>query len=605
MHWAAGSKDLSLSFFSEAEALRNHEMQRVLAVGSEKERAACARELQSDLDKVVSYCLASDGWPSRVAAFAAQLLLRRKGCVLDAIAHTMTHVREGARAEDQILIARLQVVREEIASLLAPVLVSRRPTDEGDRLRRLRAEEEQLEASLSYRGALYRPVIDTVTLKQVQERLEPHDALVELLRFDEFDPKRTGKKGPWKDARYAAMVLRRSGDPQWINLGPAAPIEVQTDRWRSMLRNVNSDIRELQALGAELYGVLVEPLHAAIQGARRLLISPHGRLALIPFGALRSAGDRYLKEQFRVSYLSTGRDLVRSTGDEPQARGIIVVAAPDFEFDTADPISPAGAQLSEGGEFEPLPETKKEANEISRLFEDVMVISGRDATSQRLREVSRPIILHVATHGIFCELRNEEIRRRSDLMSIGEVFAIVESVSRSEMANPMFGSGLVLAGANHPGQGVLSAQEIAGLDLRGTALAVLSACETGLGTVKAGEEFAGLRRALAIAGSQTQVTSLWRVDDAATCSLMAEYYQLLSAGEGRADALEFAQARLVEAHPEWRHPAYWAAFISAGAYDAIANPISLRSETARQSGDDDTNLNGSCPEAAAREASDG
>jgi CHAT domain-containing protein/Tfp pilus assembly protein PilF len=577
VHWAMSSDDLALASFQEAEALRDHDMQRVLSVGSEKKRADYARELQADLHKVVSFCLSTHSRTPGVAGVAAQMLLRRKGRVLDAIAHTLIRVREGASSEDQDLIARLQIIREDITTLMAPLLVTGRPIDERQRLRQLRAEEEKVEAALSYRGALYRPGMDPVTLKQVQQQLEADHVLVELLRFNEFAPKRTSKWESWKGERYAAMVLHSSGDPQWFDLGPASAIDVQCDEWRRWLCDPDSDIAALNEAGAKLYALLIEPIYKAIQEAHRLLVSPDGKLNLIPFGALFIPDGGFLKDRVGISYLSSGRELLRSTDDERQERHVVVIAAPDFDFDTRESVSsPVTDTLRKEGKFEPLPETEEEAEAIDCLIENVTIIKGCNATTQSVRKLSRPAILHIASHGIFSEIREEKTRQRSDLMIIGGTIAIVESILRSAVANPMFNSGLVVAGANHSGRGILTAQEIAGLDLRGTALTVLSACDTGLGSVKVGEEFAGLRRALAIAGSRTQVTSLWKTDDKATRFLMTEYYTQIGNGIPRAQALELAQTRFVEANPWWKHPAYWAAFISIGDYGAMGDRLTLR-----------------------------
>jgi CHAT domain-containing protein/Tfp pilus assembly protein PilF len=577
VYWAINADDLALSSFREADTLRDHDMQRVLAVGSEKDRADYARELQADLHKVVSFCLDTHARSREVSRFAAQLLLRRKGRVLDAIAHTLFRVREGASPEDRDLLARLQIIREDITALMAPVLVAGLRTEEGQRLRQLRTEEEKVEAALSYRGALYRPDVGPVTLDQVQSQLEEGYSLIEILRYNEFTPKRTGKWECWKEARYTAMVLCPSGDPQWFDLGPAAAIDVKCDLWRRLLCNPGSDIAALNALGTELYGLLIKPMCQAIKEARRLLVSPDGKINLIPFGALHVSGDGLLGDKIGVSYMSSGRELLRSSDGEPQARGIVVIAAPDFDYDAQESASSTAADaLQSEGNFGPLLGTEEEADDIDRMLENVTIITGSDATTQRVRELSHPAILHIATHGVFSDIRDEETWRRSDLLKIGETIAAVETISRSEIANPMFSSGLAFAGANHAGRGILTAQEIATLDLRGTVLTVLSACDTGMGSVKAGEEFAGLRRALAIAGAQTQVTSLWKAHDEATRFLVREYYRKLASGSTRAEALELAQTELVEAHPEWKHPAYWAAFISSGAYDAVGDGLKLR-----------------------------
>src|SRR5262249_42084055 len=126
--------------------------------------------------------------------------------------------------------------------------------------------------------------------------------------------------------------------------------------------------------------------------------------------------------------------------------------------------------------------------------------------------------------------------------------------------NPLLASGLALARANASDEGVLSALEAALLDLDGPKLAVLSAGRTGLGTIGAGEGVFGLRRALAAAGAETQVVSLWMVDDEATRDLMIAYYRALVAGGGRAEAMREAR-RAMKRRPETAHPFYWASFV--------------------------------------------
>ena len=129
--------------------------------------------------------------------------------------------------------------------------------------------------------------------------------------------------------------------------------------------------------------------------------------------------------------------------------------------------------------------------------------------------------------------------------------------------NPLLRSGLVLAGANlrrsNGEDGVLTALEVTALDLWGTKLVVLSACETGVGTFSRGEGVYGLRRALVLAGADSQAASLWKVNDAVTQELMTAYYQRLAADEGRSDALR--EVQLTMARKGW-HPYYWAAFIA-------------------------------------------
>jgi CHAT domain-containing protein len=139
--------------------------------------------------------------------------------------------------------------------------------------------------------------------------------------------------------------------------------------------------------------------------------------------------------------------------------------------------------------------------------------------------------------------------------------------------NPLLRSGLALAGFNPRSSGgedgVLTALEASQLNLFGTQLVVLSACETGLGDIANGEGVYGLRRAFAIAGAETQLMSLWQVDDFGTQSLMARYYENLTAGMGRSEALRQVQLEMIRADDTYSHPYYWAAFILAGDWRSL------------------------------------
>jgi CHAT domain-containing protein len=179
----------------------------------------------------------------------------------------------------------------------------------------------------------------------------------------------------------------------------------------------------------------------------------------------------------------------------------------------------------------------------------------------------------LATHGFFLpsdeppELVGALAPTAADLkLPVGFQMDSAEAV-KSSQENPLLRSGLALASANRLSDGaedgVLTALEAAGLDLWGTQLVVLSACETGVGEVTAGEGVYGLRRALVIAGAESLIMSLWQVDDDATMQLMTGYYQRLGEGQGRGDALRQVQLKMLR-RAETAHPFYWAAFIGAG-----------------------------------------
>jgi CHAT domain-containing protein len=186
--------------------------------------------------------------------------------------------------------------------------------------------------------------------------------------------------------------------------------------------------------------------------------------------------------------------------------------------------------------------------------------------------VQAPRILHIATHGFF--LANVE---RPDPNSRGlGVQAFDNPLAPPPgftIENPLLRSGLALAGFNPRRSGgedgVFTALEASQLNLFGTQLVVLSACDTGLGQVANGEGVYGLRRAFAIAGAESQLLSLWQVDDFGTQSLMARYYENLTAGMGRSEALRQVQLEMIAADDTYSHPYYWAAFILAGDWRSL------------------------------------
>jgi CHAT domain-containing protein len=197
--------------------------------------------------------------------------------------------------------------------------------------------------------------------------------------------------------------------------------------------------------------------------------------------------------------------------------------------------------------FAPLSGSALEGRAIKRLFPDASLLTGRRATKRTLERVAAPRILHIASHGFFMD--DDAAGRTGG--AIGD--------------NPMLRSGLAFAGANlpGPGSGIMTGLEAASLNLWGTSLVTLSACDTGVGEVRNGEGVYGLRRAFMLAGSEALVMSLWPVTDAVARDTMVAYYARLRDGLGRGDALRAAKLAILK-RPAFRHPYYWAGFIQSG-----------------------------------------
>ena len=361
-------------------------------------------------------------------------------------------------------------------------------------------------------------------------------------------------------ARYGAYVLGKEGQPRWVDLGDAAAIDNDVAALRKALISPRST--NARQVGQALFGKVLRPILPLVGDIHRLFLSPDGDLNLIPFGALVDEQNRYLVENYSITYLTSGRDLLRLQVHTSSKQGPVIFANPLFNSggDTKNDTSKQAASIAEASgqsrrsvdlrdaKFNPLPGTAGEAKALAGVLPDVKVFIGAQATEAALKQVSGPRILHVATHGFFLPDIPKANAESAGERGLG-IAASSETPGTHE-ENPLLRSGLALAGVNQRQSGagedgVLTALEASGLDLWGTKLVVLSACETGLGEVKNGEGVYGLRRALVLAGSESQVMSLWQVSDAATRDLMAAYYKRLQAGEGRTEALRQVQLMMI------------------------------------------------------------
>jgi CHAT domain-containing protein len=225
--------------------------------------------------------------------------------------------------------------------------------------------------------------------------------------------------------------------------------------------------------------------------------------------------------------------------------------------------------------FASLGGTAQEADSIQKLF-DARLLTGAEATESAVKKAAAPRILHIATHGFFLQDTENSVAGKTQTTTRG-------ITANLRIENPLLRSGLALAGANRRAgesndDGILTALEATGLNLWGTKLVTLSACDTGLGEVKNGEGVYGLRRALVLAGAETLVMSLWPVSDYITRELMTNYYKNLKQGMGRGAALRQVQLEMLK-HQDRQHPFYWASFIQSGEW---ANLNGQRSVTPRQ-----------------------
>jgi CHAT domain-containing protein/Tfp pilus assembly protein PilF len=576
LYAAKGDLAQAVTVQARANSVGERNLARNLGAGSELQKLAYLALFSEQTDFTLS--LHSRALPRDPQALdlAFTTLLRRKGRGLDAMVDTIGAMRRHATPVDHALFDQLAEARSQLAALTLKESVTDEPEAYRARLKSIEDKVEELESALSVRSAEFRAQAQPVTLAAVQSALPVGSALVEFAVYTPQDPQNKTSKAP---PHYLAYLLAAQGQPKWTDLGEAAPIDRAITAWRQALRDPRRT--DVERLARAVNEKVMRPVLALAQpesGAfRRLLIAPDGMLNLIPFAALVDWQGRYLVERYSLSYLMSGRDLLRSPLRRPSEQDVVVMAGPDYGARRDKVV--AGSRVVESPKsagsnfnldqiyFPPLKGAADEARALKSILPRATVLTGEQATEAALKQLHSPGILHVATHGFF--LGDQEIRL-DGARDMGAATVRSGAFPNRPVENPLLRSGLALAGVNQRlgradqgDDGVLTALEAAGLDLWGTKLVVLSASDTGVGEVKNGEGVFGLRRALSLAGSETQVMSLWPVSDLGARDLMIEYYKALERGEGRGDGLRHVQLEMLK-NKGRRHPFYWASFIQSG-----------------------------------------
>jgi CHAT domain-containing protein/Flp pilus assembly protein TadD len=602
LYRAKGDYAKTIEFQSRCNDVSDRDLVRNLASGSERQKLTYLNQTSVYTDLTISLHAQSAPNDKNAKRAALKVLLQRKGRGLDAMTDAIAALRRRLSPEDRTLLDQLQDVRSQLS-----VLTLRGGGSEGlekhkANLKALEEREEKLQNDISQRSAEFRVQSQTqstpMTIEVIQKVLPPGAALIEFAQYRPSDPKEANEEKRLRKPRYLAYVLPSQGESLWVELGDAESINKKIDALRKALRDKRrQDVkRRARAVDQDV----MRPVRSLLGKTRRVFVSPDSELNLIPFAALVDERNQYLVKRYHFTYLTSGRDLLRLQEKIKSKSAPVVMADADFNIASSshkgkgaqNPTSYTstvnvandstiagdeqfGPKLGEV-EFEPLKRlaaSAEEAREVKRTLKQATVFLRSEATESALKQVSSPSILHIATHGYFLE---EEVRpgsKTSESTRIAVRKKSDDSTASVKLENPALRSGLFFAGANKgksgDDDGVLTALEAAGLDLWGTKLVVLSACDTGVGEVLNGQGVQGLRRALVLAGSECQMMSLWPVSDTGTRELMIEYYKRLKAREGRSEALRRVQLKML-ANPKRSHPFYWASFIQSGEWANLA-----------------------------------
>ncbi len=409
----------------------------------------------------------------------------------------------------------------------------------------LNQEVEKLERHLSQQSELFGQSFENkkITFDDVKKSLKPNEVAIEMVRFRYFDHNFTDS------IIYAAIYIKPDmKKPAPIILGNGKSME---GRYFRLYRN--SIINEIDDNIS--YHIYWEPIIKELGQTSTIYLSADGIYNQINLEALLMPNGKYVLDNSNIVLVSNTRDLYlrRIKSIQRAENKAYMFGNPAFYLTDTRSYAPISQ----------LPGTEKEISQLKFLLSEKgwkteEYIEHR-ATEERIKELNNPKVFHVATHGFYkpTPTLNAEIELEGNEAALSR--------------NPLLRSGLLLTGAGdllektdynfNMDNGILTAYEAMNLNLDQTDLVVLSACETGLGEVEAGEGVFGLQRAFLVAGAKVLIMSMFKVDDEATQKLMLKFYQKwLNTGKMRES---FTEAKK-ELRNEYPQPIYWGAFIMIG-----------------------------------------
>lgn len=574
-----------------AEQIRRDHVRLTARAMSEREALSYATTNPSALNLAIAL---AEQQPSVSRRAVWDAVVRSRALVLDELAARQRAIASSSDPEVSALVRQVADTRDRLARLVmrAGDTSGTSPGPNED-LVRLGTELERAERDLASKTA-YRAAHPDPGLDDVLAALPADTALVAFSRFRRAELRREtddGRPAGLVPSYVAFVAGPASHELALVPIGPASEVDAAVAAWRDGVAEhgevVGIGERRREAAyrdtSASLRQLVWDGLVPHLQGAARVLIVPDGTLHLLNFGALPADDGKYLVETGPlVAYLSAERDLVRKVDATP-GDGLLALGAPAFDERAASGQRVAKQIWAFRGQrsecdvfdslrFESLPASGAEAEKVAALWgaegggkATVDVLRGPAASEDafKARAPGRRVV-HLATHAFLLDARCPSVLDQG-----------TRGGSREMGENPLLLSGLVFAGANNRAtsgadeeDGILTAEEVAAMDLSSVEWAVLSGCDTGVGRLRAGEGVMGLRRAFQIAGARTVITSLWPVDDATTLTWMTRLYagrfkeRLSTPAAVRSASLGILRAR--RAAGGSTHPYYWAGFVAVG-----------------------------------------
>lgn len=465
----------------------------------------------------------------------------------------------------------------------------------GINIKELEARVDQYESNLVYLSEYYKNEVESrdIGYEDLQMSLKPDEAVIEYVNFNPVGKDYATMLDTLEENVYAAFIVRAgSGPPEFLKLCASRDIE----KLISSGTEENIYVKDI-AESRKLYDLIFQPAEKYLNGINQVFISPSGLLCRVSFAALAPDDRSLLIDKYKIKYSGSLREIVTDRksgkGEGTKLNDAYIFGGIKYEVDSAVMVTNAmrsrgeyDENMGDGSEMEEvlserrerggwgyLKGTMEEAEKISGIFGkngyQSKIFSGDEGTEEAFKSMSgnrSPSIIHISTHGFFFPDPNPE---KPWLNDANEMKTTTARGMYKSSANPFFRSGLILSGANNVWKynrrikgiedGVLTAYEVSNMDLVNTKLAVLSACETGLGDVHSGEGVFGLQRSFKIAGAKNVIMSLWKVPDRETAELMEIFYMNLI--EKKMNIDEAFYSAQMQMRQKYTDPYFWAAFI--------------------------------------------
>jgi tetratricopeptide (TPR) repeat protein len=323
---AQGNVPEALKLQSEAGEIDERFLAVNLATGSEREKEAFLESLSPRSWRNISLHvqLAPDDPTAR--NLAATTVLRSKGRVQDAMSAGLSALRQRFGKDDQKIIDQMNDVTSRLASLVLSGPQKSPAAEYQQKIKVLEEQREVLEDDVNRRSAGFYRASKPVTLAAVQAAIPADAALIEYAVYHPFDPRSANEKKSYGKPRYVAYVLRHQGAVQWSELGEAEGVDRVIGELRGALRDPQR--KDVRRLSRALDKLVMQPVRTLAGDATHLLISPDGELNLVPFEALVDQRGNYQTQNYSISYLTAGRDLLRMQVKRESKSRPMVIADP-------------------------------------------------------------------------------------------------------------------------------------------------------------------------------------------------------------------------------------------------------------------------------------